>query len=71
MKYQLTMHGWPIGQFLIPVGTVIDIPAKDGDDWSALATDMVPPINAQALDAQAWNALVRAYGARKLVMKGF
>ena len=39
MKYQLAQHGWPIGQFLIPVGTIIDL-TKDPEqmnDWEKLA----------------------------------
>jgi hypothetical protein len=71
MKYQLVNHGWPIGQFLVPVGTVISIPPNVGDDWSRMAVGRVPPMNAQPLDKEAYEALVRAYGAKKLVLKGW
>jgi hypothetical protein len=71
MKFQLCNHGWPIGQYLVPVGTVISIPAKAGDDWSAMAVGRVPPPNAQPLDREAYYALVRAYGEKKLVMRGW
>ena len=30
MKYQLAQHGWPIGQWLIPVGTIIDLNQTPG-----------------------------------------
>jgi hypothetical protein len=71
MKYLLTQHGWSIGQYLIPLGTVISIPAAPGDDWSRLATGKTIPRNAQALDQAAWDALVAEYGPTKLVPKGF
>ena len=69
MKYLLYGHGWPIGSALIPLGTIISMPPND--DWSRLAAGRTPPINAQALDQEAWDALVAAYDAGKLVRKGF
>jgi hypothetical protein len=73
MKYQLSVHGWPIGDRLIPLGTVIDLPAKSGDDWSRLVEGRPMPLNAQALDAEAWDALVATYPEQlfRLQPKGF
>jgi hypothetical protein len=71
MRYLLTGHGFPVGQYLIPVGTVIDVPAKAGDDWSRLATGKTIPRNAQPLDQQAFDALVKAYGPNRLVPSVF
>jgi len=25
MKYQITQHGWPVGSFTIPAGSIIDL----------------------------------------------
>jgi hypothetical protein len=63
MRYQLSQHGWPIGDRLIPVGTVIEIGVGGaaGDDWSRLAAFRVPPINSVPLDQEAYQAM-RAAG---------
>lgn len=63
MKYQLAQHGWPIGQFLIPVGTIIDL-TKDPEqmnDWEKLAQGKLPPLNALALDDDCANAMEQGY----------
>ena len=59
MRYQITQHGFPVGDKLIPVGTVID--SKANDDWSRLAKGRAPPINALALDQEAWDAIQAAH----------
>jgi hypothetical protein len=59
MKYQLANHGWPIGDKVIPVGTIIDDRAED--DWSRLARGRTLPMNAVPLDQEAADALIRAY----------
>jgi hypothetical protein len=61
MKYQLHSHGWPIGDRLIPVGTVIKLPPKEGDDWSALAQGKPIPLNAVPLDDEAYQAMLRQF----------
>jgi hypothetical protein len=71
MKFQLVGHGWPIGQFLVPVGTVINIPPNVGDDWSRMAVGKRIPPNAQPLDKEAYEALVKAYGEKKIVLNGW
>jgi len=71
MKFQLCNHGWPVGQYLIPVGTVINIPPSVGDDWSRMAVGKTIPPNAQCLDREAYDAFVKVYGEKKLVLKGY
>jgi hypothetical protein len=73
MKYLLAHHGWLIGDRFIPAGTTIELPAKPGDDWSRLAQGKTIPINAQALDAEAWDALNAAYPDQtyRLMPKGY
>jgi hypothetical protein len=51
MRYQLR-GDWPIGQFCIPVGTVIDTDASD--QWSSLAKGRPPPLNAMPLNRETW-----------------
>jgi len=59
MKYQLRDHGWPIGQFCIPAGTVIDTDASD--QWSTLAKGWPPPLNAQPLDQLTYDRMKKTY----------
>lgn len=59
MRFQLTMHGWPIGDRLIPVGTIID--SRDNDDWSVLARGRMPPLNSMALDQEAYEVMSTHY----------
>jgi hypothetical protein len=63
MRYQLTQHGWPISDRLIPVGTVIDDVAGQ-DDFSKLvrARGLSPPINAQPLDQATYNSMKQFHG---------
>jgi len=58
MRYLLAGHGWPIGQFLIPDGTVIDTDVDD--DWSRLAAGRIPP-NAIPLDQSAYDEMAKHY----------
>jgi hypothetical protein len=71
MRYQIVGHGWPIGDRLVPGGTVID--AASPDDWSRLAAGRVPPINTQALDKEAYDLLLATYYDQtfRLMPKGF
>ena len=63
MKYQLSGCGWPVGQFLIPVGTIIDLtkPPEQMNDWEKLALGKLPPLNALALDDDCANAMEQGY----------
>jgi hypothetical protein len=65
MKFQLRQHGWPIGQHLIPEGTIIDTDA--GDQWSRLAVGLNPPINAQPLDQATYDAMKAIYPAERII----
>ena len=66
MKYQIQQTGWPVGQHLIPVYTVIDDVAGE-DDWSKLvrANKASPPPNAHVLDDAAYATLNRAQKAAR------
>jgi hypothetical protein len=68
MRYQLSVHGWPIGDKLIPVGTVIDADAPD--DWSRLARGQVPPINAVPLDQGCYQLMLALYGDSRIPIVG-
>ena len=43
MRYQL-LKAWPVGQFCIEAGTVIDTDAND--QWSQLVKNLPPPLTA-------------------------
>jgi hypothetical protein len=59
MIYQLVGHGWPVngGATLIPQGTRID---TGQPEWEWLA-EQVPPPNAQALDQNAYDVMIKYY----------
>jgi hypothetical protein len=59
MRYQITGHGFPVRDRLIPNGTVIDTDAQD--DWSTLAKGLPIPLNAMPLDQAAWAAMQSIY----------
>jgi hypothetical protein len=63
-RYQLDGSGWPVDQFLIPPGTVIDTYAN-ADGWSLMVSErgLWPPITAQPLDAATYETMVQLYGA--------
>jgi len=65
MKYQLRDHGWPIGQFTIPVGRIIDTDAND--DFARLARGLNPPINAQPLNQATYDAMKQIYPAHRII----
>ncbi len=67
MKYQLINSGWPIGQWLIPTGAIID--ASANDQWSQLARGRGIPPNAVALDQEAADLMFRIY-PRERVLTG-
>lgn len=61
MRFQITGQGWPLqgGAALAPAGTVIDWSAND--HFSVYARGLTIPINATALDDEAWQAQLAAY----------
>jgi hypothetical protein len=68
MRYLLagTTSGWPIGQWLVPRGHIVD--ASVNDQWSFITNGRVPPMNAQALDQAAWDAMAAEYPNHKHLM---
>jgi hypothetical protein len=58
MLYQLR-GDFPVGQYLIPVGTVIN--SASTDQWSVLARGHAPPLNCMPLDWGTWQELKRLY----------
>jgi hypothetical protein len=47
---------WPVGQWLLPRGVVVDWAATD-DQWSTIAKGLTPPPDAIPLDAEAEAAM--------------
>jgi hypothetical protein len=64
MKVQVTGGGWPVGQWLIPAGTILD--AKD---WTFNSTPLpwLPPPNMMALDQEAFALMSRHYDASRVL----
>jgi hypothetical protein len=63
MRFQITGQGWPVGQFLIPSGSIIDASA---DHWPALfARGLKIPITATPLDTEAFEAQQAAHPEHK------
>jgi hypothetical protein len=63
MRFQIA-NGWPIGQFLIPAGVVINIGDKEDcelTEYEKLAKGRIPPIDICALDADCAVAMWRFY----------
>jgi hypothetical protein len=52
------MEPWPVGQFLIPAGTEID---GNAPQWNGVALPLPMPMNAKALDQEAYDHLVESY----------
>jgi hypothetical protein len=62
MRWQLVDHGWPVDQWYVPVGTVID-----GNDlrWNGSVVLPTPlPLNAYALDDEAFEQMRAWYPAQ-------
>ena len=69
MKFQLVGHGWPIGQYLVPVGTIID--TDDPNDswrwlWQSWLPEKPPPVNALPVDQETYDLLAQTYGAYRI-----
>ena len=60
MKFRIVGHGWPVrgGSSLVPAGAVLD---RDDWQWQGAPLPWSVPINAQPLDADAFNALCKLY----------
>lgn len=59
MRFEM-MTAWPVGQWLVPAGTVIAI--VDGKaDWNGIPLPLPMPLTAKALDQDAADALGRWY----------
>ena len=53
MKWQLAETGWPVGSYLVPVGSVIEAVDHDGGitpQWNGIPLRTPLPINAVPLD---------------------
>ena len=64
MKYQLRDHGWPIGQFCVPEGVIIDTETTDPrDSWSIHVRDsgLPPPLSSQPLDQATFDYMKAIY----------
>jgi hypothetical protein len=61
MKWQLAQHGWPVdgGRHYVPTGTIITDDFRWADTGIALPPPM--PINARALDQEAWEQMCAWY----------
>jgi hypothetical protein len=66
-RYQITHSGWPVDQWLIPTGALID-DATGTDQWSVLIREraLPPPVNASPLDQATYNQMVALYGAHRI-----
>jgi hypothetical protein len=59
MRYQILNGGFPVGQHLIPAGTIIDL--NGTDQWSQLVKGLRPPLNVMPLDRPTWLWLKKLY----------
>jgi hypothetical protein len=66
-KYQLFQHGWPIGQWFVPEGAIIDDVAGT-DPWSVLvrARGLSPPPNAQPLTQETYDRMAQLYDKHRI-----
>jgi hypothetical protein len=64
MRYRLS-RAWPLdhGRVLAPSGTVID--SNGDDEWSRLARQLTPPWDAQPLDDETYQLMLRSYPAHR------
>jgi hypothetical protein len=62
MKYQL-LGAWPVQEFCIPAGTIIDTTATD--QWSMLVKHLRPPLNAMPLDKYTFEWMQKLYPGEK------
>ena len=70
MKFQLR-EDWPIlgdTTWIVPAGTIID--SGSDEVWSIRARGLTPPISAKVLDAEAHEALLRAFPDHRHLLGG-
>ena len=80
MWFQLARHGWPIGQYLIPEGTIIKtfpIPVMPQfppwppwpSAWSQLvmASGMRPPVSAVPFDQTTYDLMRQEFAAWQII----
>jgi hypothetical protein len=60
MRWQLVDHGWPVGQWVVPVGTVIDGPDPRWVE-TGLALPLPLPLNAWCCDQDALDLMRQWY----------
>jgi len=65
MRWQLG-GDWPVGQWLIPTGTILSAVARDGEIveppmWNGVTLPMPMPINSAALDEEAALLMLQWY----------
>jgi hypothetical protein len=58
MRFQVVKN-WPVGQYVIPGGTIID--RASTDTWSQIGVMHIPPPDSIPLDAGATNLLAFCY----------
>jgi hypothetical protein len=58
MRFQV-VRNWPVGQYVIPGGTIID--RASNDRWSQIGAQHIPPPDAIPLDTGATNLLAAVY----------
>lgn len=70
MKYQLT-GGWPLGQWFIPPGTIVDFtaPSTQWGNAEMWTQGLVPPPNALALDQDCSDQMKLAYPQARGLMR--
>jgi hypothetical protein len=67
MRYRLS-SAWHVGAVLCPANTIID--TSIDDHWSRLAKGKTIPFNAVALDAEAYEAQLKAFPDAKHLLSG-
>jgi hypothetical protein len=60
MRFQV-VHNWPVGQYVIPGGTICD--RNDPTTYSQIGVQHIPPNDSVPLDAGATNLLAAVYDA--------
>jgi len=65
VRYQVSGGGWPIGSWLIPAGTIIDLPEGRAEheltEWERIARGRLPPRDAIALTEETYQAMRAGY----------
>jgi len=58
MRFLISGSGWPVGQYLIPPGEIID---HSSWQWNGIPLPWPPPRDCQPLDGPAYEVLRRNY----------